>query len=241
LIEAISDDDIVATAAAQASAAGGPAGQVAWVTDVVSGAQRVGRFGWKAQHATLDAFAADAYRNELGITNEWFPEDNAPDGDPALLAEMDRVPDPEAVAGVVGALADFMRFLAPLVPPGGHDDGAAVFATLGCARCHRPAYVTAADAGVGRAGVTVALYSDLLLHDVGTGDGIPQGAAAANQLRTPPLWGLRMSSTLLHDGRTSSLDTAILLHAGEAATAAAAYAQLGSEQRATLFGFLRSL
>src|SRR6185295_3212540 len=169
LIEAIPDDAIAAAAAEQASSEG-PHGAVAWVTDVASGMRRVGRFGWKAQHATLDAFAADAYRNEMGITNELFPMENAPNGDAAALAAMDWVPDPEARVGVVGELADFMRFLAPAAPRAGetadHAAGAVVFAAIGCAVCHRPSYTTAADAGAGRAGVTVALYSDLLLHDV---------------------------------------------------------------------------
>jgi CxxC motif-containing protein (DUF1111 family) len=242
LIEAIADEAIVAVAAEQAATADGPRGTVAWVTDIASGARRVGRFGWKAQHATLDSFAADAYRDEMGITNELFPEDNAPNGDLALLAEMDWVPDPEARVGVVGQLADFMRFLAPLEGgAGNHTAGAALFAATGCAGCHRPSFMTALDAGPGRAGLAVALYSDLLLHDVGTGDGIPQGAASASQLRTPPLWGLASSSTFLHDGRTSSLDAAIAAHAGEAKAARALYLALDPEQRASLHAFLRSL
>jgi len=241
LIEAIPDDAIVAAAAEQASGEG-PRGTVAWLTDVASGTHRVGRFGWKAQHATLDSFAGDAYRNEMGITNELFPTENAPNGDAAALAEMDWVPDPEARVGVVGELADFMRFLAaPQAHPGDHAAGEALFAATGCAVCHRPSFITAADAGAGRAGVTVALYSDLLLHDVDTGDGIPQGAAGASQLRTPPLWGVGAASTLLHDGRTSSLDAAIVAHGGEARTAQRRYLALDAAQRASLLDFLRSL
>jgi len=241
LIEAIPDDAIAAAAAEQASGEG-PHGTVAWVTDVTSGTRRVGRFGWKAQHATLDSFAGDAYRNEMGITNELFPTENAPNGDAAALAEMDWVPDPEARVGVIGELADFMRFLAaPQARPGDHAAGAALFAATGCAVCHRPSFTTAADAGAGRAAVTVALYSDLLLHDVDTGDGIPQGAAGASQLRTPPLWGVSAASTLLHDGRTSSLDAAIVAHGGEARTARQRYLALAPAQRSSLLDFLRSL
>jgi CxxC motif-containing protein (DUF1111 family) len=241
LIEAIPDESIVAVAAEQAASADGPHGMVAWVTDIASAARRVGRFGWKAQHATLDAFAAEAYRNEIGITNELFPDDNAPNGDLELLAAMDWVPDPEATVGVIGQLADFMRFLAaPEIGAGDHAAGAALFAATGCAVCHRPSFTTALDAGHGRAGLTVLLYSDLLLHDVGTGDGIPQGAAGARQLRTPPLWGLRTASTFLHDGRTSSLEAAIIAHAGEARDAQTRYLALDAGQRASLLAFLRS-
>ena len=241
LIEAIPDDAITAAAAEQASGEG-PHGTVAWVTDVASGTRRVGRFGWKAQHATLDSFAGDAYRNEMGITNELFPTENAPNGDAAALAEMDWVPDPEARVGVVGELADFMRFLAaPQARSGDHAAGKALFSATGCAVCHRPSFTTAADAGTGRAEVTVALYSDLLLHDIDTGDGIPQGAAGASQLRTPPLWGVGAASTLLHDGRTSSLDAAIVAHGGEARTAQQRYLALAPDQRTSLLDFLRSL
>ena len=52
-------------------------GRAAIVTDLASGERRVGRFGWKAQHATLLAFSADAYRNEMGITNDLFPQEVA--------------------------------------------------------------------------------------------------------------------------------------------------------------------
>jgi CxxC motif-containing protein (DUF1111 family) len=86
----------------------------------------------------------------------------------------------------------------------------------------------------------VLLYSDLLLHDVGTGDGIPQDAAGARQLRTPPLWGLRAASMFLHDGRTSSLEAAIIAHAGEARDAQTRYLALDAGRRASLLAFLRS-
>jgi CxxC motif-containing protein (DUF1111 family) len=107
--------------------------------------------------------------------------------------------------------------------------------------CHRPSFITAADAGAGRAGVIVALYSDLLLHDVDTGDGIPQGAAGASQQRSPPLWGVGAASTLLHDGSSSTLDAAIVAHGGEARTAQKRYLALDAAQRASLLDFLRSL
>jgi CxxC motif-containing protein (DUF1111 family) len=87
----------------------------------------------------------------------------------------------------------------------------------------------------------VQLFSDLLLHDVGTGDGIEQGAAAASEIRTPALWGLRFRRPLLHDGSAATIADAIQRHAGEASLARQGYQQLSPEDREELLAFLRSL
>ena len=87
----------------------------------------------------------------------------------------------------------------------------------------------------------VELFSDLLLHDVGTGDGIRQGAAEADEIRTPALWGLRFRRPLLHDGSAVTIAEAIERHAGEAALARRGYAQLSPDDRERLLAFLRSL
>lgn len=237
LIEAIDDAEILAEEVSQQQ---GVSGRAAIVTDVASGFERVGRFGWKAQHATLDSFAADAYRSELGITNELFRDEVVPGGDLELLAAMDKVPDPEASVGAVAALADFMRFSAP--PAAGSEParGAELFRSVGCAACHREAYHTRADVG-SLAAREVRLYSDLLLHDVGTGDGIPQEAALPSEIRTAPLWGLGRVSLLLHDGSESSIDGAIMAHAGQASDAQRSYAALSDAERGELLEFLNSL
>jgi CxxC motif-containing protein (DUF1111 family) len=87
----------------------------------------------------------------------------------------------------------------------------------------------------------VALFSDLLLHDIGTGDGIAQGAALATEIRTPALWGLRFRRPLLHDGSAATIEGAILRHAAEAAHARLGFAQLSDVNRAALLTFLKSL
>jgi CxxC motif-containing protein (DUF1111 family) len=237
LIEAIADDEILAEETTQR---GGMSGRAAIVVDVASRRDRVGRFGWKAQHATLDSFAADAYRNELGITNELFPEEVLPNGDVELLRLMDPVPDPEARVGVVGTLADFMRFSREPAATGVDTPGLATFRRIGCAGCHRESYpATSSSAAID--GREVRLFSDLLLHDVGTGDGIPQAAALGTELRTPPLWGLGLASLFLHDGRTGSIEGAVLAHGGQAAEARAAFAALPDAERAELLEFLAAL
>jgi len=89
-------------------------------------------------------------------------------------------------------------------------------------------------------------YSDFLLHDIGTGDGIPilptpEYAITAMQMRTAPLWGLRTRSRLMHDGLTFTLNDAIMRHAGQALGSAQAYAALASRQKIRLIAFLKSL
>jgi CxxC motif-containing protein (DUF1111 family) len=89
---------------------------------------------------------------------------------------------------------------------------------------------------------TVPLFSDLLVHDMGSlGDGIAQGDAGPREMRTAPLWGLRTRTRFLHDGRATTLDQAIRDHAGEAAGSVKAYLELSAADREALMEFLRTL
>lgn len=249
LIEAIPDATIAAgTVAAKPD---GVRGRVALVRDVVSGTTRVGRFGWKAQVATLAAFSADAYLNEMGITGRYFPVENAPNGKRDLLARADKVLDPEDALGAGASksdsdlAADFMRLLAPVPPLPGADPagpGAAVFREVGCAVCHVPSMKTGASPVAALAFKPVWLYSDLLLHDMGRlGDGIAQPPAGMSEMRTAPLWGLRVRDRYLHDGRASTLDLAILAHEGEGTVARDRFTKLTPAKRSALMAFLSSL
>ncbi|MEO6171921.1 MAG: di-heme oxidoredictase family protein [Arenimonas sp.] len=249
LIEAIPDDAIIANAARQNSL--GLKGLPAMMDDVVSGKSRVGRFGWKAQQATLLAFSGDAYLNEMGITNRFFPTENAPNGDVNKLLRFDLVSDPEDSVdpvtgrGDIDVVADFMRFLAP--PPtlplsASARSGSSLFRQAGCSGCHQPQMRTAPSRTPALNNVLVNLYSDLLLHDMGKlGDGIEQGMARGNEMKTAPLWGLRASAPYLHDGRAGTIDQAIQAHDGEAAKARAAYLKLNINQRKQLLDFLSSI
>ncbi len=250
LVEAIPDDAIKALEDPGDRNADGVSGRAAVVVDVATGAERVGRFGWKAQHATLLAFGADAYRNEMGITNDLFPTETAAGIAPEVLAACDLVPDPEdgpePLTGLRGidAFEAFMKFLAP-IERGPADAaavrGEAVFASVGCAACHVPVLMTGRDSNPVFDRRPVPLYSDLLLHDVGTGDGIAQGAAQPNEIRTPALWGLRFRRPLLHDGEAATPQEAALRHGNEAAGAAARFEALPAADRAALLAFLDSL
>ncbi len=250
LVEAIDDDTLQQLANEQARGRDGVTGRVAEVTDRGTGERRVGRFGWKAQHATLLAFGADAYRNEMGITNALFPEELAVGIDEARMRVCDPIPDPEDVADPrtrrrgIDNFASFMRFLAPVSRGQGGgvvSEGEAVFTAIGCATCHVPALQTGANANPLLHRQTVPLFSDLLLHDVGTGDGIRQGAAEPGEIRTPALWGLRLRRPLLHDGSAATVDDAITRHAGEAESSRLRHARLSETQRTALRAFLTSL
>lgn len=249
LIEAIADADIQANVPRQP--VDGIKGRVAMVTDVATGQQRVGRFGWKAQQATLLSFAGDAYLNEMGVTSRLFPVENAPNGDTARLNLYDTVIDPEDEVdpatgkGDIDAAADFMRFLAPptqLPLTTSAAAGKTLFQQINCAVCHKPLMTTAANPVGALNRKQVWLYSDLLLHDMGSlGDGIVQGPAGAREMRTPPLWGLRASAPYLHDGRAPSVDAAIRAHDGEAATSRDRYLKLNKTQRQQILDFLKSI
>ena len=202
---------------------------------------RVGRFGWKAQVATLRQFVASAYLNEIGITSPDFPGEMPPQGGPVVC---DTVPDPEDDGTRIDAVTRFLLLLAPLPRAervGAVRAGRAVFRRIGCERCHT------ARLHVGRThpvaalrGRPVPLFSDLLLHDMGLGlaDGVAQGFAGERDFRTAPLWGARTSAPYLHDGRAATLEEAILAHDGEAGPARARFAGLSPAARAALLAFL---
>jgi CxxC motif-containing protein (DUF1111 family) len=119
--------------------------------------------------------------------------------------------------------------------------GEAVFHAVGCAACHTPELHTGPSVNPLFNGRPVPLYSDLLLHDAGTGDGIPQASALPNEIRTPALWGLRARRPLLHDGRAATILDAVLLHGGEATGSRERVEQLTPADRANLVTFLGSL
>ncbi len=248
LIEAIADETIKLQALHRQ--ADGVQGRVSLVHDVASGKMRVGRFGWKAQQATLLAFSGDAYLNELGITSRLFPTENAPNGNTILLAEYDKVPDvedtvdPSTGKGDIDFLADFMRFLAP--PPMLHvrtaSAGAALFQRAQCSACHVPMMFTAANSSRALSYQPVPLYSDLLLHDMGRlGDGIEQASATAREIRTAPLWGLRARTKFLHDGRASTVQQAIQQHDGTAAPSRQRFDALKPAEKQQLLDFLQTI
>jgi CxxC motif-containing protein (DUF1111 family) len=208
LVEAIHDNDLKYNELNPPPGISGKAHMVV-PAETPGGAERVGRFGWKAQVATVLTFSGDASVNELGLTNQLFPTENAPNGDQVLLAQCDAVADPEDVPDGQGIrfidrITDFQRFLAP--PPQTPRSGMAgepLFALVGCTNCHVPSFTTdtATTIEPPLRGRVIRPYSDFLLHDMGVGgDGIAQGQANEREIRTPSLWGLRVRDPLMHGG-----------------------------------------
>jgi CxxC motif-containing protein (DUF1111 family) len=250
LVEHIPDDTLLALEDPFDRNRDSVSGRAAVILDVATGKRRVGRFGWKAQQATLLAFSGDAYRNEMGITNDLFPQEFAFGVTEAQMKRCDLRPDPEDVRDPltqrrgIDNFEAFMRFLAPVsrgpIDDAGRD-GERIFTAAGCAACHVPALVTGPDPNPLFDRKSVPLFSDLLLHDIGTGDGIQQGAASSDEMRTPALWGLRLRRPLLHDGSASTIEDAILRHRREGELAQRGFAQMAPDDRLRLLAFLRSL
>ena len=257
-IEAISSATIVDIASKQCKGSGGQiCGQVIQVPVAEApGQTRVARFGWKNQHASLLSFSADAYLNEMGVTSRLQPTD--------LTSLCKTTTDPEDHQDADGNsdIDRFARFMRASKAPARDANlenttdaqaGAAVFDRIGCDTCHVPTIVTAPAGSVINGGSLIvpdALgnkiihpYSDFLLHNVGTGDGIVQngGPATAQKLRTPPLWGSRLRSRFLHDGRALTFAEAIRAHDNEGSHAARAFFNLSDQEKQQLLTFLKSL
>ena len=257
-IEAIANSTLLGIRDRQPASIRGRALEVAVLE--ANNAPRVGRFGWKSQHASLQSFAADAYLNEMGITTPVLPEENTSLGRYiGFGTPFDPVPDPEDDGVDVVAFANFMR--ATKAPPRGTINstvraGDTLFNSVGCSGCHVASIRTAAPGTRINGGAIrvrdavgnkiVHPYSDFLLHDIGTGDGIPvlpgaDFASTATQIRTAPLWALRTRNRLMHDGLSFTKQEAIARHAGQASAAKAAYNALTSAQKDQVLAFLDSL
>ena len=228
LIDRISDAAIRAAATSGASK-----GRPHIVRDAL-GNEHVGRFGWKADTATLEQFVGEAFRNELGITNPIAPADLVSPKSGCGGQISAKLEDDGTVVRAVTAYIGSMPPPPSKVGPQ-HRAGQLLFWTIGCAACHTPTLPSD--------GVNIPLYSDLLLHDLGPAmdDRVVQGEATGKDWRTTPLWGLGMRGRLLHDGRATNVPDAILAHDGEAAAATKAFRQLTWHEQASLLAFLLAL
>jgi RNA polymerase sigma factor (sigma-70 family) len=224
-----------------AAAASGPEAVRGRVSRTREG--RIGRFGWKAQVASLHEFVRGACANELGLEVPGHAQAASP------VAPSSKPRGLDLTEADCDALVAFIRALpAPLAVdpsgPQGSDDmssGRRLFSEVGCASCHTPAL-----------GDVKGIYSDLLLHDMGQslsdsgssygidGPSSPAGPSP-REWRTAPLWGYRDSGPYLHDGRAQNLAEAVALHDGQARASAHRYFGLNSQERAQVEVFLKSL
>jgi len=220
----------------------------------------LGRFGWKAQNASVRRQSAEAFAGDIGISSPDVPKSHGdctaaqtaclamPDGVQQRLGNTE-APDPvldlvtfyaENLAVPARRKASFAGTLA----------GKKVFYETGCTACHNPKFVTRRDARDKALSFQLIWpYSDLLLHDMGEdlADGQQVGVAGGREWRTAPLWGIGLTETVsghtyfLHDGRARSLTEAILWHGGEAEASRDRFADLEKKERDALLTFLESL
>lgn len=217
---------------------------------------RVGKFGWKAQFATLEEFVAAACANELGLSTPINEQ-------PKPLGAANYVSTATGTDMSWKQLRDMSAFVATLprpveVMPAQADQaeqavqGKTLFTKVGCASCHVPDL----------SGVK-GIYSDFLLHDVvtrldgmggngGSGNGydppepagLPErspGEPLPNEWKTPPLWGVAHSAPYMHDGSATTLEQAILFHRGDATAVTQAYRKLSKQEQRALLEFLKTL
>jgi CxxC motif-containing protein (DUF1111 family) len=259
LIEAIHEADIAALADPDDTDNDGVSGKMQLVRNP-SGEVALGRFGWKAQTATVRSQSAEAFDGDIGISTPDAPANygdctkpqskcfDMANGEQARLGKTE-APDP-----VLELITFYSKNLA--VPPRRDVENSSVlhgkqlFYTSGCAACHTPNFVTRRDADdPAQAFQLIWPYSDFLLHDMGDGlaDGQQVGVASGTEWRTPPLWGIGLTKQVsghtffLHDGRARNLEEAILWHHGEAQSSSNAYMDLAEVDRKSLLRFLESL
>jgi CxxC motif-containing protein (DUF1111 family) len=257
-VEAIDDSTLLAIAAKQPEISEGRIHGEAIEVPIFEapGQSRIGRFGWKDQHGSLLSFVADAYLNEMGVTNRLRPKDTTSIG--KVTKDPEDVPDSLGLADI-DHFTQFIRGTktpprdTTLAATGAALAGERLFNTTGCSTCHVSSITTAKTGTVidgGELVIPEALgnriihpYSDFLLHDIETGDGIVQSGPqdTANKLRTAPLWGLRMRPRFMHDLRSLTLENAIERHQGEAEHVTREFRELTEIQRQQLLSFLESL
>lgn len=260
LIQAIHEADILANADPDDEDGDGISGKPALVRDHRTRELKLGRFGFKAQNASVRDQSASAFVGDLGISNPDAPFHHGDctsaqtDCFARASGVQERLGDTEAPDPVLELVTFYSENLA--VParrePGDTKvlKGKELFYQSGCVSCHTPKFVTRRDAeNKAHAFQLIWPYSDFLLHDMGEGlaDGQQVGVADGREWRTQPLWGIGLTKTVnehtffLHDGRARNLTEAILWHGGEAEAARDAFASLDKDDRTALLAFLESL
>ena len=251
LLDAVPEQAIFA--AALRSRAAGLDGRANRVWDAIGERQAIGRFGHKANVASLLQQIVTAYHEDLGVTSRWLSEENCPPVQTACRAEPPGG-HPELPGPFLEPVLLYARALAVPARRDAADAqiiaGEALFTQAGCGACHAPTLRTGDYPALPAAShQTIHPYTDLLLHDMGEGlaDGRPDFLAGARDWRTAPLWGLGLSETvngsgtLLHDGRARDPTEAILWHGGAAQAARESFRRMSRNDRAALIAFVRSL
>jgi CxxC motif-containing protein (DUF1111 family) len=249
LLEAVDESTIAALVDINDANGDGVSGRIQFVTDPQTGATRMGRFGYKAAQARVQHQVAIALNRDLGVKTSIFPTLDCGAAQAGCTSAKPSVADAD--------LQKLARYVTLLGVPARRDyagsqalAGEALFASAGCATCHRATLTTGANHPHAELrNQTIRPYTDLLLHDLGPGlaDNLPQGTASGAEWRTAPLWGIGHTADVggvesyLHDGRARNLSEAILWHDGEARAAKTRFSQMSASERAALIAFLKTL
>lgn len=238
LLEAIPNKALEKLADPEDQNGDGISGRPNQVWDVQTKSTAMGKFGWKAGQPNLLQQSASAYVNDMGVTNPLFPEaDGSSDIDEEIL---------DNANFYVQTLAVPAR---TLTQDSEVKQGEKLFTEANCAACHISTLKTGKYEVNELSYQTIHPYTDLLLHDMGEGlaDNRPEFLATGTEWRTPALWGVGLTHTVLpyssflHDGRARTLEEAILWHGGEAEASKETFRNLSASDRASLVKFLRSL
>lgn len=215
-----------------------------------------GRFGLKANKATLKMQVAGAFANDVGISNSLFPQQPCSEKQITCkqLPTGNNKDGFEIADSLLDLVTDFNRNLAPVLRRNFNNEivnqGREFFYQVGCQNCHQSDFETQASEQFPHLGNQhIWPYTDLLLHDMGEGlaDNRPDYLASGSEWRTAPLWGVGLqesvngSKALLHDGRAQTIEEAILWHGGEASLIKARFIQLEKSEREALIKFVNSL
>ena len=260
LLEAIEEKDVLSNAMQQAAQPGPIKGVPNRVWDAYAQKDMLGRFGWKANVATLAHQTGGAFLGDIGITSSLFPSENCT----SAQKDCEQAPngsengEPELSDKLFNEIVFYQAVLAPPARRNVNDaqvlKGQKLFEQAQCAVCHRPSYTTGkvpfpALSSKALEGQEIWPYTDLLLHDMGEGlaDNRPDFKANGRQWKTPPLWGIGLipdvnnHMRLLHDGRADGVEEAILWHGGEAEQSKNRFMNFSAEDRAALIRFVEAL
>ena len=253
LLEAIPAEAIISGIESPEKQAWGVHGVANQVWDRSQQQTVLGRFGWKAGQPSIAQQNAQAFVSDMGLTNKHFPVDDCTPTQTECLQAINGG-EPEVSENIAQHVLFYTRHLAVPQRRNSNDEqvlaGRRLFHQAGCQHCHTPRFVTDTNASEpSLANQVIYPYSDLLLHDMGTGLADQRGEFLANgqQWRTPPLWGLGLTGrvsghiNLLHDGRAQSILEAILWHGGEAQKSKDSVLNFDAAERENLLRFLNSL
>ena len=250
LLEAITEEDILALADENDTDGNGISGKPNYVWNASLQTTQLGRFGWKANNSSVRMQTAGAYLGDIGITTSILTDE----GVEGLLNQDGKSDDPEISNDILDAVTFYCQTLAVPAPRNLENEqiqhGKFLFSEAGCSDCHNPKFQTGQLDGVSQVSNQVIYpYTDLLLHDMGDGlaDGRPDFLASSSEWKTRPLWGIGLTevvnghSDLLHDGRARNLAEAILWHGGEAEDSKENFRTMSFQDRESILAFLNAL